>query len=90
MWMRWHVRKLLRLLAEGEAPRTYYSVAETAEIFGMSDQTLYRAINDGQFPAVRVRGRLFVPAKVVDALAKAALQSGGLIDAADWTAGDAT
>lgn len=84
------MRLLQALAAQTGTPRTYYSVAETAAMFGMSDMTLYRAINDGQFPAVRVRNRLFVPAKVVDALAEAALNSGALVDAADWTAGEPT
>jgi excisionase family DNA binding protein len=62
----------------------YYSVAETAEVFGMSSMTLYRAIRDKQFPAVRVRGRLIVPAHVIDAMAQAATERGGVVDAADW------
>jgi excisionase family DNA binding protein len=66
--------------------RAYYSVAETAEIFGMSPMTLYRAIRDEQFPAVRVRGRLFVPVQVIDAMAQAAMERGKVVDAADWVA----
>jgi excisionase family DNA binding protein len=83
------VRKLWHA-PEPARPRLFYSVAEAAEIFGMSDMTLYRAIHEGQFPAVRVRNRLFVPAKAVEAMAEAALSSGGLVDAADWQGGEAT
>lgn len=83
-------RLLAALAAQEERPRLFYSVAETAEMFGMSDMTLYRAIHDGQFPAVRIRNRLFVPAKAVEAMAQAALGSGALVDAADWTASEPT
>lgn len=57
--------------AEG-APR-FFSVAQVAEMLGMAPVTLYRAIRAGQFPAVRIRGRLIIPAKVVDAFVEAAV-----------------
>lgn len=66
-----------------QAPR-FYSVAQAARMFGMSSMTLYRAISDGEFPAVRIRGRLIVPAKAVDAMAEAAVERQALVDAADW------
>ena len=44
------------------APK-FYSVAQVAAMFGMSPMTLYRAIAAGEFPAVRIRGRLIVPAR---------------------------
>ena len=47
--------------------RRFYSVAEVARMIGTSDMTLYRAIRAGEFPAVRIRGRLIVPAKALDA-----------------------
>lgn len=50
----------------------FYSVAQVAEMLGMAPVTLYRAIRAGQFPAVRIRGRLIIPAKVVEAIADAA------------------
>ncbi|MGQ0631952.1 MAG: helix-turn-helix domain-containing protein [Sporichthyaceae bacterium] len=67
-------------------PPAFYSVAATAKMLGTSEMTLYRAIHDGQFPAVRVRGRLIVPAKVIDALATAAVDGQCLIDTATWVA----
>ena len=70
-----------------ERPRVFYSVAEAADLFGMSDMTLYRAIHDGQFPAVRVRGRLFVPAKAIESMVEVAVETGALVDAAAWIAG---
>lgn len=62
-------------------PPAFYSVPETARMLGTSEMTLYRAIQEGQFPAVRIRGRLIVPAKAIEALAEAALQS---VADADW------
>lgn len=67
-----------------DAPR-FYSVAQVAEMFGMSAMTLYRAIAAGEFPAVRVRGRLIVPAKAVDAMADAATAAQTVVDANQWT-----
>jgi len=66
---------------------TFYSVAETARLFGMSEMTLYRAIHAGQFPAVRIRGRLIVPARAIEAMVDAAVEAGGLVDAAAWVPG---
>ena len=55
-----------------EGPR-FLSVAAVARILGVSEVTLYRAIHAGEFPAVRIRGRLIVPAKAIQALADAAV-----------------
>jgi excisionase family DNA binding protein len=69
------------------APR-FYSVAQVATLFGISAMTLYRAINDGQFPAVRIRGRLIVPAQAVEAMAEAAVAEQGIVNAAGWALGE--
>jgi excisionase family DNA binding protein len=66
-----------------ESPR-FFSVADVARMFGMSSVTLYRAINAGEFPAIRVRGRLFVPARAVDEMVDAALANQTVVDAAAW------
>ncbi|GEL27109.1 hypothetical protein PSU4_60630 [Pseudonocardia sulfidoxydans NBRC 16205] len=71
------------------APR-FYSVAEVAEIFGMSTMTVYRAIAAGEFPAVRIRGRLIVPAKAVDAMADAAIADRTIVEAGEWAAQSGT
>ena len=65
-------------------PPAFYSVSATARLLGTSEMALYRAIQAGEFPAVRIRGRIIVPAKVIEAMTDAALQSGGLVQAADW------
>lgn len=65
------------------APR-FYSVAQAAQMMGMSAMTLYRAINSGGFPAVRIRGRLIVPARAIDAIIELAVAEQTVVDAADW------
>ncbi|MDT0348143.1 helix-turn-helix domain-containing protein [Pseudonocardia charpentierae] len=51
---------------------TFYDVRDVAEMFQMSRMTVYRAIHTGELPAVRIRGRWLVPAKVIEALVTAA------------------
>jgi excisionase family DNA binding protein len=65
----------------------FYSIADTARILGMSEATLYRAIADGQFPAVRIRGRVIIPAKAIDAITDSALDAAGVADGYDVTGG---
>jgi excisionase family DNA binding protein len=68
--------------------RRFYAVADAAELLGLSEPTLYRAIRAGQFPAIRVRGRYVVPAKAIDQMESNAL-AGGLVDAAEYGLGSA-
>ena len=70
--------------AAAPSPRQFHSVTEVARIFGMSPMTVYRAIAAGEFPAVRVRGRLIVPARAIEEMVEAALADQGLVDAAGW------
>jgi excisionase family DNA binding protein len=69
--------------ARGEAPR-FYSVPQVARILGTAPVTLYRAIRDGEFPAVRIRGRLIVPARAIDAMIDAAIEDHAIVDASEW------
>ena len=62
----------------GESP--WLSVAETARELGISEMTLYRAIQAGDFPAVRVRNRLIVPRRALDDLAAAAVAAHTTVD----------
>lgn len=64
----------------------FRSVAEVARMCRVSKMTVYRAIAAGEFPAVRIQGRLIVPAKVIEAMAQAALADHVTVDAADWAA----
>lgn len=62
----------------------YYSVSHTARIFGISSVSLYRAINAGEFPAVRIRGRVFVPMRAVKEMTEAAVANQSVVDSADF------
>lgn len=68
-----------------ESPR-FYSVAQVARLMGMSQMTVYRAIDSGDFPAVRVRGRLIIPARAIEAMIDAAVIEQTVVDSARWGA----
>ncbi|MFC9250075.1 helix-turn-helix domain-containing protein [Amycolatopsis thailandensis] len=74
----------MRNLDDFEKPR-FYSVTEAARILRMSPMTLYRAIDSGSFPAVRVRGRLVIPARAIEKMEQAALFREEAVDAAEFT-----
>ena len=67
----------------------FMSVSSVARMFGISDVTLYRAIAAGEFPAVRIRGRLIVPTRAIEAMAEAATSAQAVVDAATWNPEDA-
>ena len=49
-------------------PPLVYSVAEAAEVLGVSDSLVYRLINDGELPSVRLGDRrLVVPHRSLEA-----------------------
>jgi excisionase family DNA binding protein len=56
------------------SPR-FYSAAEAAALLGTSTVTIYRAVKDGELPGVRIRGRVIVPAKVIEELANPTLDA---------------
>lgn len=60
----------------------FYTVREAARILRVDPATLYRAIRDDAFPAVRVRTRYVVPSAAVDKLAAEAAETGGCVDVA--------
>jgi excisionase family DNA binding protein len=72
-----------------EVQRDWLNVAEMADRLGIAEMTLYRVIAAGQFPAVRIGRRLFIPAKVLDRMTDAALSTGRVVSAADFC-GEAT
>ena len=77
--------KQMRAAAEApNAQRRFCSVASAAQVFDVSEMTLYRAIRSGQFPAVRIMGRLVVPLKAIEAIEDAASERRALVDAAEW------
>lgn len=75
------------VMSAGDAGRRWLSIAELAAELGMSQMTLYRVIAAGEFPAVRIGRRLFVPARVLDEMGDAALATGRTVTAADWHEG---
>jgi len=71
-----------------EMPR-FYNVEQVARMFGTAPVTLYRAIRAGEFPAIRIRGRVIVPAKAIEAMAEAAVADQAVVDAASWVGPEA-
>ena len=61
-------------------PPAFYTVREAAKILRCHANTLYRAIHDDAFPAIRIRNRFVIPAEAVEQLARHALESGGCAD----------
>ncbi len=67
-----------------------YSVPEAAALLSISQEYLYRLVQAGGFPAVRLRlggnqGRYVVPANAVEQLLSDAADTGRCVDAAEWT-----
>lgn len=62
--------------------RTFYTVAETARLLRVDAATIYRAIRDNAFPAIRVRSRYSVPAAAVEQMVSQATESGCCVDVA--------
>lgn len=64
----------------------FYTVPEAARVLRVTPATIYRAIRDDAFPAVRIRTRYVIPAAAVDRLAAEAAESGGCVDIAQIAA----
>jgi excisionase family DNA binding protein len=62
--------------ADIAAPK-FYDVQEVAEMLRVSRMTIYRAISAGELRAVRIRGRLLIPARVIEALVSSAAGEDG-------------
>lgn len=71
--------------AAGRSP-LFYTVAEAARIMRVDPATVYRAIRENAFPAVRLRTRYVVPARAVEELAEQAAASGEVVDVARMAA----
>jgi excisionase family DNA binding protein len=66
----------------GEDRPAFYTVPEAARILRVNRATVYRAIQENAFPAVRIRTRFVVPAQAVDELARRAAERGEVVDVA--------
>jgi excisionase family DNA binding protein len=68
--------------------RTFYTVAEAAKLLRVNAMTLYRAIREDAFPAVKIRSRYILPAAALEQLVRETTKSGGCVDvaaiAAEW------
>ena len=67
---------------QSAASPAFYTVPEAARILRVTPATIYRAIREDAFPAVRIRTRYVIPATAVDWLAAQAAESGGCVDVA--------
>ncbi|MGW4520193.1 helix-turn-helix domain-containing protein [Amycolatopsis sp. NPDC004378] len=72
-----------RKVRELDRPR-FYRVGEAAAMLNLSPMTLYRAIQAGEFPAIRVRNRIIVPARAIDDIEQAAVTSNNVVDTANF------
>jgi excisionase family DNA binding protein len=54
---------------------SFYTVAETAALLRVDAATIYRAIREDDFPAIRVRPHYVIPAAAVEQLAMRAAQT---------------
>jgi excisionase family DNA binding protein len=68
-----------------------YSVPEAAALLSISQEYLYRLIQHGGFPAVRMRlsgsqGRYVVPAEAVEQLLNEATSATSSVEVTEWTA----
>ena len=70
-------------MSQTQIPK-FLSVPQVARMIGMSPMTIYRAIAAGEFPAVRIRGRLIVPGRALEAMIEAAVAEHTVVDASFW------
>lgn len=70
----------------GSNPPIFYTVAEAARILRVDVATIYRAIREDAFPAVRLRTRYVIPARAVEEIVRQASESGSVVDVARMTA----
>jgi len=60
-------------MAEPREPtRIAYSVTEVAQLLGVSRQTVYTRIYDGEIPYRRLGGKMLIPAEFVEEFGKVA------------------
>ncbi|MGH3760241.1 helix-turn-helix domain-containing protein [Actinophytocola sp.] len=64
----------------------FYTVREAAKILRCDKNTLYRAIHDDAFPAVKLRSRFVIPAAALDRLIAEAADTQGCVDVAQMAA----
>ena len=76
----------IRVVEESAAEaKRFLKVSEAAALLGVDPMTVYRAIQSGGFPAIKVRGRYVIPALALDQMESAALAGKTMVDTADWS-----
>jgi excisionase family DNA binding protein len=70
----------------GRQVQMFYTVSEAAGLLRVDPATIYRAIRENAFPAVRVRTRYVVPVVAVERMAAEAAASGSCVDVGQMTA----
>lgn len=63
-------------------PKFFYTVREAADLMRVGASTLYRAIREDAFPAVKISTRYVVPTKAVEQLVERAAERDGCVDVA--------
>jgi excisionase family DNA binding protein len=53
---------------KGDGERLTYGVSEAREKIGLSRNSFYKAVNDGQIPSLRIGKKILIPKKPFDAL----------------------
>ena len=66
--------------------KAFLTVREASEILRVNPVTLYRAIRDDAFPAIRIRTRYVVPTKVIEQLIEQVAMTGQVVDVAELVA----
>lgn len=69
--------------SDGDQP-PFFRLREAARLLTTCEATLRRVVDSGCFPALRMRSRVVVPAKAIDAMERAALETWSVVDTADW------
>jgi excisionase family DNA binding protein len=57
---------------EKAATRAAYSVSETADLLGLCEASIYRALKRGEIESVMLGGRRLIPARSIERLLNAA------------------
>ncbi|RIQ29140.1 helix-turn-helix domain-containing protein [Jiangella rhizosphaerae] len=71
--------------SRADEARHFYTVAEAARLLRVSTMTVYRAIANDAFPAIKITSRRYsVPAKAIDAMIDAAVTGHCVVDAGDF------
>lgn len=63
----------------------FLTVGQVAKLLGVSTMTIYRAVDEGAFPAIRTRGRISIPAKAIDAMEEVAVSEMRAVDSSEFT-----